>query len=196
MLIHKDEDGYCHYHYLRPRLDKTLHIYPELDLAIITLSNEFYGGDSKYFLHPDQHTKPSIKPKRLGHDAAILGYPLQELRMTDKDIDFSDICLRADRGVVNQRVDKTSGKRYEFTIPFNPGNSGGPVFDTVTGDVFAMVQGYKRYRLSSLNARDADPQDGSDKVRSSNQSQPASTRYSVATSLQSLEKPLRDHGII
>ncbi len=174
--IHKDEMGIYHCGPLNLKLGETLHVYPGLDLAVITLPSEFYSSEGKYFLHPDHHVKISVKPRGLGYSTAILGYPFQSIRiLNNSDMDYSNICLRADKGVVNYRAQKAKEKYvYEFTMPFNPGNSGGPVFDTKTGEVFALVQGYRSHTLqNSIQAR-----------------------YSIAFSMNMFKEPLQEHGII
>ena len=134
LLIYRDEMGKYHRASLQFKLNESLHIYQDIDLAIFSLPKNFYSAEGKYFLHPDHHAKLSIRPRDLGYDAAILGYPLQRIKIKNQGIDDSAICLRADKGVVNQRMIKSNQYTYEFTMPFYSGNSEGPVFDIKTGE--------------------------------------------------------------
>ena len=176
LLIHRDENGNTHWASIKLDNDDVLQLYPAPDLAIIKLPETFYATNSEgYFLHPDHHVDISVENRGLGHDVAILGYPLQELKFNEVgDIDFSGICLRADKGVVNQRV----GWRYEFTIPFNPGNSGGPVFDVATGRVFAMVRASRDYYKQTPDG------------------QILLAKYSLATSTRAISELLKTNQII
>lgn len=72
----------------------------------------------------------------------MFGYPLQQVIVANNEINMNDISIRVDRGVLN------SGRRVgdvivnEFTMAFNPGNSGGPIVDCDTGAVIAYVESY------------------------------------------------------
>ena len=183
LLIYRDEMGKYHRASLQFKLNESLHIYQDIDLAIFSLPKNFYSAEGKYFLHPDHHAKLSIKPRGLGYDAAILGYPLQKIKIKNQGIDYSAICLRADKGVVNQRMIKSNQYTYEFTMPFYSGNSGGPVFDIKTGEVFAMVQGFRVFpQPMSFN--------GTTTVMDT------SRKYSIAFPLNMFETALREHKII
>lgn len=88
----------------------------------------------------------------IGSEVGVLGYPLCKLEFKERDLNkplIGNILLRADQGVVNCRY-QTSEKDflYEFTLAFNPGNSGGPIFDTKTGKVVSIVRGYKVLRIN------------------------------------------------
>ena len=78
---------------------------------------------------------------------------------------------------------KSNKYTYEFTMPFYSGNSGGPVFDIKTGEVFAMVQGFRVFpQPMSIN--------GTATVMDT------SRKYSVAFSLNMFETAFREHRII
>ncbi|MEA2088586.1 MAG: hypothetical protein U9O55_01960 [Patescibacteria group bacterium] len=61
---------------------------------------------------------------------------------------IGNILLRTDQGVVNCRYQTSqTNYLYEFTLAFNPGNSGGPIFDAKTGKVVSLVHGFKSIRI-------------------------------------------------
>ena len=197
VVIYRDEVGMYHYATLDLKSNETLHVYEDLDLAIITLPDRFYLAEGKYFLHPNHHAKISMKPRNLGYDVAVLGYPLQQIKVVaGNDLNYGNVCLRADKGVVNHRIQRKDNKYiYEFTIPFNPGNSGGPVFDTRTGEVFALVQSYKRHILG-LEILDIKDENIISQIATNKIPHVVSARYSVAFSMNMFARPFQEHGII
>ena len=80
LLVYRDETGKYHRASLQFKLNESLHIYQDIDLAIFSLPKNFYSAEGKHFLHPDHHAKLSIKPRGLGYDAAILGYPCKKFK--------------------------------------------------------------------------------------------------------------------
>lgn len=146
-LIKSDDEGNYHYRFFTPELNKSLFIYPEVDLGVIYLEDEFYqDGDQVYALE-DDYIRVDQKFQMIGTEIAVLGYPLCKLDFSDKDLNkpkVEDILLRADIGVINCRYRLTeSAYLYEFTVAFNPGNSGGPIFNHRTGQLLSIVHGYK-----------------------------------------------------
>jgi V8-like Glu-specific endopeptidase len=151
-LIRRDENGTWHQ---SPNLllknDETLFDYPDSDMAILYIPDSFYSnGNGGYFLHPEHYLPLSKKQVNIGTEVGVLGYPMQQIGFTpDSKLDISGIFIRGDMGIVNTRYylngqseeDKTHF--YEFTMAFNPGNSGGPILDIRTGKVVAMVHAYK-----------------------------------------------------
>lgn len=151
LLKHDDEDKW-HYRIFEPKLNKQLFIYKENDLAIIYLENEFYQEGNKIFADRNDFIRISKEFLPIGSEVGVLGYPLCKLEFLEKDMSkplIGNILLRTDQGVVNCRY-KTPENNflYEFTISFNPGNSGGPIFDTKTGRVISIVKGYKVIRIN------------------------------------------------
>lgn len=146
-LIKCDDEGKWHYRFFTPELDKSLFVYPEVDLSIIYLEEEFYHDEEKIFAVKDDYVRVDQKFRMIGTEIAVLGYPLCKLDFIDKDVNkpqLGNILLRADTGVINCRYAlKENIYRYEFTIAFNPGNSGGPIFDWRTGQLLSIVHGYR-----------------------------------------------------
>ena len=151
LLRHDDENNW-HCRVFEPKIDKEIFVYPENDLAIIYLDNEFYQVGDRIFADRNDFIRISKEFLPIGSEVGVLGYPLCKLEFENKDFNkpkIGNILLRADRGVVNCRY-QTSEQDflYEFTLAFNPGNSGGPIFDTKTGRVVSIVKGYKVIRIN------------------------------------------------
>ena len=151
LLRHDDENNW-HYRIFEPKLDKEIFVYPDIDLAIIYLDNEFYQVGDKIFADKNDFIRISKDFLPIGSEVGVLGYPLCKLEFKDRDINkplIGNMLLRADQGVVNCRY-KTSETNflYEFTLAFNPGNSGGPIFDVKTGRIVSIVKGYKAIRIN------------------------------------------------
>jgi len=116
-------------------------------LAIINLEDKFYKSDEQVFLDHDTYIRIDQNFNKIGAEVGVLGYPLCNLAFDDEDVKkprIGNVLLRCDKGVVNCRY-KTSRKHclYEFTISFNPGNSGGPIFDVKTGKLISIVHGFR-----------------------------------------------------
>lgn len=146
-LIKHDDEDHWHYRFWEPKLNESIFIYPDFDLAIINLEDEFYRDGEKIYM--DFNTYIRVNPSfiNIGTEVGVLGYPLCDLKFENEDISrpkIRDVLLRCDQGVINCRY-KTSEKNhlYEFTISFNPGNSGGPIFDIKTGKLISIVHAYK-----------------------------------------------------
>lgn len=151
-LIRHDDEANWHYRFFEPTIDKELFIYPEVDLAILYLDEDFYGKDGKIFADKNDFIRISKDFLTIGNEVGVLGYPLCQLDFQDKDSSkpiLGDILLRTDRGVVNCRY-KTPEQNYvyEFTLGFNPGNSGGPIFDPVSGRLVSIVKGFHSNRIN------------------------------------------------
>ncbi len=141
-LIRNDDEANWHFQCIMPILDKDLFLYPEVDLAVMYLDEIFYQHADK-----DDYIRINTEFKNIGTQIAVLGYPLPVLRF-DGDVSkpmTGDILLRTDTGVINCRYrDSQLAYIYEFTVAFNPGNSGGPIFDWRTGQLLSIVRGYRR----------------------------------------------------
>lgn len=151
LLRHDDENNW-HWRILELKVDKEIFIYPNIDLAIIYLDNEFYQVGDKIIADRNDFIRISKEFLLIGSEVGVLEYPLCKLEFKERDLNkplIGNILLRADQGVVNCRY-QTSEKDflYEFTLAFNPGNSGGPIFDTKTGKVVSIVRGYKVLRIN------------------------------------------------
>lgn len=83
-------------------------------------------------------------PPRPGTDVVAVGVPLPEVevRINPEHGEANlDACfrVRATRGIVASRVREDG--RFEVDTQFNPGLSGGPIFDVETGRLVGVVQG-------------------------------------------------------
>lgn len=162
IAAHRDGDTYLlayrnppewHRGFIQLTIDDNLFIYPDNDSAVIYLPDSFYyDGTGKMLRSPDHFLDLEKSIISLGTDVGVLGYPMQSLDFTEdgSDIKLDGIILRADRGVVNTRYKNDEVWMYEFTMGFNPGNSGGPILDINTGKVIAMVHGYQSIPIKAI----------------------------------------------
>lgn len=146
-LIRCDDEGNWHYRFFTPKLNKSLFLFPDVDLAVIYLEEEFYQIGEQILALKDDYIRIGQKFRPIGTEMGVLGYPLCKLDFVDRNVNhpqLGNILLRVDTGVINTRY-RVSEKicLYEFTIAFNPGNSGGPIFDWRTGQLISIVHGYK-----------------------------------------------------
>ncbi|NGX31110.1 MAG: hypothetical protein K940chlam8_00470 [Chlamydiae bacterium] len=146
-LLQHDDDNNSHCCIVKPKLDSEIFLYPDFDLGIIYLDESFYKCGEKVFVDQNDFIRISSKILPIGSEIGVLGYPLCELAFEDRDFSkpkIGGILIRIDKGVVNckYRTSETTSV-YEFTLSFNPGNSGGPIFDVRTGEVISLVKGLK-----------------------------------------------------
>lgn len=151
-LLMYDDENHGHGRIFEPKINKEIFIYPDIDLAIIYLDNEFYQVGERVFANRNDFIRISKDFLPIGSEVGVLGYPLCQLEFEERDINkprIGNILLRVDQGVVNCRY-KTSeiNYLYEFTLAFNPGNSGGPIFDIKTGKIISIVKGFKSIRIN------------------------------------------------
>ncbi len=151
-LLRHDDDNNYHFRIFEPKLDKEIFTYPDIDLAVIYLDDEFYQVGNQIFADRNDFIKISKEFLPIGSEIGVLGYPLCKLEFQERDINrplIGNILLRTDKGVVNCRY-QTSATNYlyEFTLSFNPGNSGGPIFDIKTGKIISIVKGFKSIRIN------------------------------------------------
>jgi len=151
-LLRRDDENHWHRRIFEPKLDKEIFTYPDIDLAIIYLDDEFYQVGDKIFADRNDYIRIAKDFLPIGSEIGVLGYPLCKLTFQEKDINkplIGNILLRTDKGVVNCRYQTSeTNYLYEFTLAFNPGNSGGPIFDVKTGKVISIVKGYKSIRIN------------------------------------------------
>lgn len=151
-LLKHDDEGHFHLTIFEPKLNESLFTYPEIDLAIIYLDESFYQIGDRVFVDKNDYIRISKDFLSIGSDVGVLGYPLCNLKFQDGDINkplIRDILLRTDKGVINCRYQPSEKDYlYEFTMAFNPGNSGGPIFDIKTGRIISIVRGYKAIRIN------------------------------------------------
>lgn len=151
-LLRHDDDNNWHCRIFEPKLDKEIFAYPDIDLAVIYLDDEFYQVGNRIFADRNDFIRISKEFLPIGSEVGVLGYPLCKLEFRERDINkplIGNILLRTDQGVVNCRY-QTSATNYlyEFTLAFNPGNSGGPIFDIKTGKIISIVKGFKSIRIN------------------------------------------------
>ncbi|MFZ3068895.1 MAG: serine protease [Microgenomates group bacterium] len=151
LLKHDDEDN-IHWSFMDLEINKDLFVYPDVDLAIIYLKDNFYQVGDTLYADKNDFIRISKDYLPIGSEVGLLGYPLCELSFDNKDVykpKVGDIKLRTDLGVVNCRY-HTSDKDffYEFTLAFNPGNSGGPIFDAKTGRLISIVKGWHSHPIN------------------------------------------------
>lgn len=151
LLRHDDENNW-HFRIFEPKLDREIFVFPDNDLAIIYLDSEFYQAGDKIFADRNDFIRVSKDFLPIGSEVGVLGYPLCKLEFKERDINkplIGNILLRTDKGVVNCRYQTSeTNYLYEFTLAFNPGNSGGPIFDIKTGRIVSIVKGCKSIRIN------------------------------------------------
>ncbi|MFZ2151444.1 MAG: serine protease [Candidatus Absconditicoccaceae bacterium] len=153
-LVRHDDDDHFHIRVFTPKVNKELFLYPEKDLGIIYLDKEFYQFDNKILKLENEFVKISKDIKGIGTEIGILGYPLCNLGFFNGDVSkpiIGNILLRTDKGIINcSYKDPYQLKFYEFTLQFNSGNSGGPIFDINTGKLVGIIQGYRQIAIKVL----------------------------------------------
>lgn len=144
LLVQSDEYGNWHRSSVKLTRDKDLFVYHDTDSAVIYLPKSFYRKNSGEIIKSeDIHLKLSAKTFPIGTDVGVMGYPMQTIGFNkQKELDVSSIKIRADKGVINTGHRSNGVTITEFTMAFNPGNSGGPIFHASTGEVIAIVHGY------------------------------------------------------
>jgi len=152
-LLRHDDEGAFHYHIFEPKINKEIFLYSDIDLAILYLNDEFYQSGDKVFADKNEFIRVSKDFCPIGSQIGVLGYPLSQLKFENADLAkplIGNILLRTDLGVINCRYQQSEDKYcYEFTLAFNPGNSGGPIFDVKTGRLLSIVKGYKSIPINN-----------------------------------------------
>jgi V8-like Glu-specific endopeptidase len=202
-LIRHDDEGNWHYRIFIPEVNKNLFLYPEVDLGIIYLEEEFYQQGEQIFAHNDDFIRIDQNFRQIGTEIAVLGYPLCKLDFDERDINrpqIANILLRADSGIINCRYQIAQNVyRYEFTVAFNPGNSGGPIFDNRTGQLLSIVHGY---RATAINMREhvlSEEEKKAIDIKEYKENSFIDTvhaNYSVGYATPSFGEIFRQHGIV
>lgn len=154
IFIQKDQNGVMHTAAITPKLNRDLFIYPEIDMAVFYLPDGFYKMGDRWVKNPANHLSLATAFASIGEDVGVLGYPMQSVGFTaGGKVDPSSVIIRSDKGVVNTRyrATQTNTHMYEFTIAFNPGNSGGPILRQDTGSVIGMVHGFNSFPIDLGN---------------------------------------------
>lgn len=152
-LVRRDDIDSFHFHIFEPKINDDIFLYPDKDLAVIYLNDNFYQEGDKIFVDKNEFIRVSQDLQPIGKEIGILGYPLCQLTFENSDLSkpkIGDVLLRTDKGVINCKY-KTSDIdfHYEFTLSFNPGNSGGPIFDVRNGRLISIVKGYKAIPINN-----------------------------------------------
>ncbi|MDD3262843.1 MAG: serine protease [Candidatus Absconditabacteria bacterium] len=199
-FVRHDDLDHRHTSIFNLNIGKNLFIYEKFDLSIIYLEKEFYQSGEKIFKLPNEYVKINKEPQFIGTDIGILGYPYCKLEFMDGDMqkpNIGNIILRTDKGVINgrYRLGKDAVIYNEFTIQFNKGNSGGPIFNTKDGTLIGLVKGYKRI-LSDIKPIAIDQQmpDGSKKKLGAFDIN--TSYYSIGVPVENYLDILKEHKII
>ena len=200
-LLRHDDVGNYHFAIRDLYIKKQIFVYPELDLAIIYLDEEFYKKKNKIFNKKDNYIRISTDFLPIGSEIGVLGYPLCKLEFNNRDINqplIGNILLRTDLGVINCRyLTKEKKYIYEFTLSFNPGNSGGPIFDVKTGKLVSIVTGYKLIPISVKEKIISEEEIKKLKVYKEKAFiEVAHTSYSVGFATPSFLEVFKEHNII
>jgi hypothetical protein len=198
-LVSHDDEGNWQYYIGAFQKEVTMFVDVSHDLAFLYLGENFYHApDGAVVRDKREYIRVGRSPSLIGNQVGVLGYPLVKLEFESNDIQkpkLGDVILRADLGVVNARyaaaVDKVY---YDYTMAFNPGNSGGPVFDTETGRAIALVQGFKTINILT---REVDVPTTLTPVKYGLESyiSNVTASYSVGIALFPLEAILSRHGV-
>jgi hypothetical protein len=153
LVKHDDNDSF-HINIFTPKLNKELFLYPEKDLWVIYLDKNFYQLGNEIFKLENEFVKISKEIHNIWTEIWILWYPLCNLTFSDWNINSPmiwNILLRTDKWIINcSYKDQTQVNFYEFTLQFNSGNSGGPIFDVKTGKIIGIIQWYRQIPVKIL----------------------------------------------
>lgn len=146
-FIRHDDEGNWHTTTAPLNVDKEIFLRKDVDLAVIYLPDSFYSNGKQVFADKNDFIRVHQEFLAIGSDIGVLGYPLSKLDFENRDITkpkIGDILLRTDKGVINCRyITAPDQFLYQFTLAFNPGNSGGPIFDVRTGRLVSIVRGFQ-----------------------------------------------------
>lgn len=200
-LLSIDDNNKKHLHQIELTVGKNLHIYPEIDMAVITLDDGFYYSGKKVNVSKNMYLRLNTEKLKLCEDVAILGYPVQGnglvIDPNTGQVNTGNIMIRADKGVVNTTYSDSSDNgvcKYEFTMNFNPGNSGGPILD-VSGNAVAIVHGYKSFPIKTIT-EEYPVIDPETKIESKiNQQATIRATYSIGYSSVNAVALIKEHGL-
>ncbi len=129
--------------------DANLHLFPELDLAIIEAEPQL----------TQSYVTLDYGDVRPGDEIGVAGYPLPGVEVATPDqITYQGLRFRVARGTVNagyHTVLHGDQIRIDSPVPvievnflFVPGNSGGPIFRADTGRVVGFVHGFNAIKVA------------------------------------------------
>lgn len=127
-----------------PQLNTDLHLFPNLDLALLKVPNT-----------PQDQPFAALEYGEVfeGEDIGVVGYPIPELNVVNGNLAYDGVIFRAGRGhitaryVVNLSAAILNVPILEVNFLFVPGNSGGPVFSAETGRVLGYVRGFRSVKI-------------------------------------------------
>jgi len=196
MFLMRDENG--HMHQSAPitlKMGETVFDYPAQDVSVIYLPRDFYfDAKGRMVHHPDDYLVLANNPRDIGADIGVLGYPMQAIGFTPEgSLDIGQVFIRGDRGIVNTRYANNGVFYYEFTVAFNPGNSGGPIFDIESGEVIAMVHAYRSVPIKF--AKEPVPEELQGEFGATEVVSVVRSTYSLGLASQNYTKLAKEHGV-
>ena len=198
LLNHDDEDNF-HYHIGSFKKGTDLTIQLDYDLAIVDLPESFYkAADGTVLRSEGDYIRISSSTARIGTPVGVLGYPLAVLAFEARDVmkpKVADVILRADSGIVNAKyVTEPQRLFYDYTMAFNPGNSGGPVFDMRSGRAIAVVKGFRTVDIATREVQLPAAMQ-TDQYRLPTYISTTSASYSTGIGLASIRQVLDERGV-
>ena len=200
-LLQHDDDDNSHGCIFEPKLDSEIFLYPDFDLGIIYLDENFYKAGEKVSVDRNDFIRISSKTLPIGSEIGVLGYPLCKLEFEDQNLSkpkIENVIMHVDKGIVNRKyqIPKTTWI-YEFMIPFNSGSSGGPIFDVRTGEAISLVKGFKPIRISQKEVPISEEETKQLKIyKERAYIETLYTKYSLGIAIPSFWEILKKHEIV
>jgi Trypsin-like peptidase domain len=198
-LIRNDHEGDVFGTILVFTKNQTLFLDVAIDAAVLYLPDQFYADGNKVLNNSSSFFR--IAPQRfsIGTEVGVFGYPLAQLTFENRDVrqpKVGEMVLRVDRGVINAGFDVPSiGRMYEFTMAFNPGNSGGPIVDVRSGRFISIVKGFRSFTVA-VTEKDVPPGLTLKKYTEQSYLDSAVATYSSGVATVSSAGFLAQHGIV